>query len=64
MLSIKLGQLMSLANRFSGNALTNQQAKAAASNLLKQSPLEIPDAKAPTSHMNAKHIIVCAYTIS
>ena len=27
--SIKLGQLMSLANRFSGNALSNQQAKAA-----------------------------------
>jgi hypothetical protein len=51
--SIKLGQLMSLANRFSGNALSNQQAKAAASNLLKQSPLEIPDAKAPTSHMSA-----------
>jgi hypothetical protein len=51
MASIKLGQLMSLANRFSGNALSNQQAKAAASNLLKQSPLEIPDAKAPTSHM-------------
>jgi len=51
--SIKLGQLLSLANRFSGNALTNTQAKAAASNLLKQSPLEIPDAKAPTSHMNA-----------
>jgi hypothetical protein len=53
MASIKLGQLMSLANRFSGNALSNQQAKAAASNLLKQSPLEIPDAKAPTSHMKA-----------
>ena len=53
MASIKLGQLMSLANRFSGNALSNQQAKAAASNLLKQSPLEIPDAKAPTSHMAA-----------
>ena len=51
--SIKLGQLMSLANRFSGNALSNQQAKAAASNLLKKSPLEIPDEKAPTSHMNA-----------
>lgn len=51
--SIKLGQLLSLANKFSGNALSNQQAKAAASNLLKQSPLEIPDAKAPTSHMNA-----------
>ena len=51
--SIKLGQLMSLANKFSGNALSNQQAKAAASNLLKQSPLEIPDAKAPTSHMSA-----------
>jgi len=51
--SIKLGQLMSLANRFSGNALSNTQAKAAASNLLKQSPLEIPDAKAPTSHMSA-----------
>ena len=53
MASIKLGQLMSLANRFSGNALSNQQAKAAASNLLKQSPLEIPDAKEPTSHMKA-----------
>ena len=53
MASIKLGQLMSLANRFSGNALSNQQSKAAASNLLKQSPLEIPDAKAPTSHMKA-----------
>src|SRR6056300_874725 len=53
MASIKLGQLMSLANRFSGNALSNQQAKAAASNLLKKSPLEIPDEKAPTSHMNA-----------
>ena len=53
MASIKLGQLMSLANRFSGNALSNQQAKAAASNLLKQSPLEISDAKAPTSHMKA-----------
>src|SRR5210317_270282 len=53
MASIKLGQLMSLANRFSGNALSNQQAKAAASNLLKQSPLEIPDEKAPTSHMKA-----------
>jgi len=51
--SIKLGQLMSLATKFSGNALTNQQAKAAASNLLKQSPLEIPDAKSPTSHMKA-----------
>jgi len=51
--SIKLGQLMSLATKFSGNALSNQQAKAAASNLLKQSPLEIPDAKAPTSHMSA-----------
>ena len=51
--SIKLGQLMSLATKFSGNALSNQQAKAAASNLLKQSPLEIPDAKSPTSHMKA-----------
>jgi len=26
MASIKLGQLMSLANKFSGNALSNQQA--------------------------------------
>jgi len=53
MASIKLGQLLSIASRFSGNALSNQQSKAAAANLLKQSPLEIPDAKSPTSHMAA-----------
>ena len=51
--SIKLGQLMSLASRFTGKSLTNQQAKAAASNLLKKSPLEMPAEKSPTAHMNA-----------
>ena len=44
---------MSLASRFTGKSLTNQQAKAAASNLLKKSPLEMPAEKSPTAHMNA-----------